>query len=269
MVDKKLVLPPVDPSAFTDLAGVAAGPDFMGVIGSNPDDNAFGFLGGNDPVFHEHAGVYGQSDQQGVRGIGTTDTATGVYGGNAGAGFGVRGETKTGVAVQGKVFGDGGIAGSFIGAVHVTGKLLLNETDLQQSVADLETNVADLQQRVVALEALVNKLISFMDLTNEQPPALRPKFSPSLFGLEDNSVTALSFFPNTTLTIRITDDSGFSDTKESPFSTDQTGRLELHLAQIFSIPESKKIRIAVTDRRPNPFDWTGFHWVTPLGQAGG
>src|SRR5206468_830265 len=70
---------------------------------------SFGFLAGNDPVFNQHAGAYGESDQQGVMGIGTTANATGVFGGNkTGAGVGVRGETKDGVAaVQGQSFGSG------------------------------------------------------------------------------------------------------------------------------------------------------------------
>jgi hypothetical protein len=121
--------PDVNPSAFTDVLGVAKDTGSIGVIGSNPGDNAFGFLAGRDPVFSQHAGVYGQSDQQGVMGLSTSATGTGVYGGGAshagalGAGcIGVRGETFTGVGVQGQSFGSG-LAGKFIGDVEVTGNL--------------------------------------------------------------------------------------------------------------------------------------------------
>src|SRR5947207_1885863 len=109
--------PEVNPAAFTDVVGVETDPGRMGAIGSNIADNAFGFLAGNDLVFHQHAGVYGQSDQQGVIGIGTTPAATGVFGGSKdGAGFGVRGESGEGVAIQGRSFsGNKGLAGRFIG----------------------------------------------------------------------------------------------------------------------------------------------------------
>ena len=44
--------PEVNPGAFTDVVGVATDPGRMGAIGSNIADNAFGFLAGNDLVFH-------------------------------------------------------------------------------------------------------------------------------------------------------------------------------------------------------------------------
>jgi hypothetical protein len=121
--------PDVNPPFFTDVLGVATETGRIGVIGSNPSDNAFGFLAGQDLVFSQHAGVYGQSDQQGVMGLSTSATGTGVYGGGAshagapGAGcIGVRGETFTGVGVQGHSFGSG-LAGKFIGDVEVTGNI--------------------------------------------------------------------------------------------------------------------------------------------------
>jgi hypothetical protein len=128
--------PDVNPSAFTDVLGMATDTGRMGVIGSNPNDNAFGFLAGRDLVFSQHAGVYGQSDQQGVMGLSTSATGTGVYGGGAshagapGAGcIGVRGETFTGVGVQGQSFG-AGLAGKFIGGVEVTGHITANDVEV-------------------------------------------------------------------------------------------------------------------------------------------
>lgn len=124
--------PEVNPAAFTDVVGVETDSGRMGAIGSNIPDKAFGFLAGNDLVFHQHAGVYGQSDQQGVMGIGTTPTSTGVFGGSKdGAGFGLRGETRTGVAVLGRTFGTG-LAGRFIGDVEVTGDIRLVNADLAE-----------------------------------------------------------------------------------------------------------------------------------------
>jgi hypothetical protein len=266
------ISPKVDPSAFTDVLGMGE-TGRMGVIGSNPDDGAFGYLAGKDLVFSQNVGVYGESNQQGVMGLTTVPKGTGVYGGGTTAAggdqIGVRGETVTGVGVLGRSFG-AGLAGRFIGDVQVTGelnvdRLQLNGTNLQQRVADLEARVAD-------LEALVGKIIGFMDRTHEQPPALRLNFvpDPSLsLSSSDHFFNAQGFLPNTVLTIRITDDFGFREEKQSPFSTDQNGDLLLNLEQIFSIPRSKNIRIAVTDGRPHPFDWTGFLWATPLGQAGG
>jgi hypothetical protein len=128
--------PDVNPSQFTDVLGMATDTGKIGVIGSNPNDKAFGFLAGQDLVFSQHAGVYGQSDQQGVMGLSTSETGTGVYGGGAshagapGAGcIGVRGETFTGVGVQGHSFGSG-LAGKFIGGVEVTGHITAHNVDV-------------------------------------------------------------------------------------------------------------------------------------------
>lgn len=74
----------------------------------------FGFLGGTDPVFNQHAGVFGRSDQQGVFGHTISDAGTGVYGNSKGGGFGVRGETVTGVGVQGRSIGGNGEAMGFL-----------------------------------------------------------------------------------------------------------------------------------------------------------
>jgi hypothetical protein len=104
----------------------------VGVQGKSTASNATGFLGGTDPVFHQHAGVYGQSDQQGVMGLSMSPTGTGVYGGNTaaggGAGIGVRGETFDGVGVQGRSFGKG-LAGRFVGDLEVTGDIRLVNAD--------------------------------------------------------------------------------------------------------------------------------------------
>jgi len=79
-------------------------------------------LAGKDPVWHQLAGVFGVSDNQGVMGLTSSNSGTGVYGGNMDApnGFGVRGDTVGGVAVQGQSFGSG-LAGNFIGTVNMTG----------------------------------------------------------------------------------------------------------------------------------------------------
>jgi len=120
----------------------------MGAIGSNPKDGgAFGFLGGNDLQFHQHAGVYGESDQQGVMGLTTVPKGTGVFGGGTatanGDQIGVRGETQSGVGVQGQSFGEGvavqghslsgdkGLAGRFIGNVHIQGNPDTSSGDLR------------------------------------------------------------------------------------------------------------------------------------------
>lgn len=102
--------PKVNPPLFTTVFGGETDAGRFGVIGSNAADNAFGFLGGDDLVFHQHTGVYGESDQQGVMGLSTSDSGTGVFGGgtsNAIHGIGVRGETLNGVGVLGRGFGTG------------------------------------------------------------------------------------------------------------------------------------------------------------------
>jgi hypothetical protein len=109
------------------LEGTAGNSQGVGVRGTSSDGGSFGFLGGTDPTFSQAAGVYGQSPNQGVMGLATVDFGTGVYGcgTNAGkfGGIGVRGETGSGVGVQGQSFG-AGLAGKFIGDVAVTGRVL-------------------------------------------------------------------------------------------------------------------------------------------------
>jgi hypothetical protein len=101
------------------------------VRGESP--NGSGFIGGTDPQFSQHAGVYGESDQQGVTGIGTVAGSTGIYGSTKnGDGFGLRGETTSGTAIQGQSYGQG-LAGRFVGNVEVTGDVLLSGADCAEN----------------------------------------------------------------------------------------------------------------------------------------
>lgn len=105
------------------LAGTAADNVGVGVRGTSfAAPLSFGFLGGHDPVFGQDAGAYGQSAQQGVMGLATDNKGTGVYGGGTSkaqyGGIGVRGETGTGVGVQGTSWGSG-FAASFRGNVEI------------------------------------------------------------------------------------------------------------------------------------------------------
>jgi len=118
-----------------------------GVTGVNTSINSSGFLAGRDSQFQQHAGVYGESDQQGVMGLTTVAKGTGVYGGGTTAArgdqIGVRGETQGGVGVQGESFGEGvaiqgislsgnqGLAGRFIGNVHIQGNPGTSSGDLR------------------------------------------------------------------------------------------------------------------------------------------
>ena len=129
-------LPPIGPGPVPGVAGLEGTAPFangVGVRGKNDSNGALGFLAGTDPVFQQQVGAYGQSAQEGVMGLATTDAGTGVYGGGAriagvpGAGcIGVRGETFTGVGVQGQSFGNG-LAGKFVGNVEVTGNINCHE----------------------------------------------------------------------------------------------------------------------------------------------
>jgi hypothetical protein len=108
----------------------------VGVKGNGRGGTSNGFLGGNDPVFHQLAGVYGESAQQGVMGLTKAPGGTGVYGGGTAAAdgkqIGVRGETLTGVGVQGESFDAAGLAGRFVGDVEVTGDIRLASRDLAE-----------------------------------------------------------------------------------------------------------------------------------------
>ena len=101
------------------VSGISSAPfGGSGVVGRSDGGKSNGFLAGTDPQFRQSAGVYGESGQQGVIGLTTVSKGTGVYGGGTtaagGAQIGVRGETSTGVGVQGQSFG-AGLAGKFIG----------------------------------------------------------------------------------------------------------------------------------------------------------
>jgi hypothetical protein len=114
---------------------------FVPTVGVPPSGSVacFGFLAGDDPVFNQRAGVYGESDQQGVMGMGGTSSSTGVYGScRGGGGYGVRGETHSGIAVHGQCLGDGW-AGAFKGNVQVTGNVEVTG-DLTLSGADCAEN---------------------------------------------------------------------------------------------------------------------------------
>ncbi|MHB9841917.1 hypothetical protein Q8F57_044865 [Paraburkholderia terrae] len=108
--------------------------DATGVHGENISMAARGSLACIDPQFTERAGAYGESPQQGVIGLTTSPTGTGVYGGGtttaAGKQIGVRGECFDGVGIQGRSFGVG-LAGQFIGNVHVQGHPGTSSGDLR------------------------------------------------------------------------------------------------------------------------------------------
>jgi hypothetical protein len=151
------IMPALDPSHLPTVNGTTEDPLAFGVLGQNDKGGTavagasrgtgFGLLAGTDPVFKQHAGVYGHSDQQGVMGLTTVPKGTGVYGGGtpsaAGDQIGVRGETFSGVGVQGESFGEGvaiqgqslsgdkGLAGRFIGNVHVQGNPGTSSGDLR------------------------------------------------------------------------------------------------------------------------------------------
>jgi len=101
-------------------------------------NSAVGFLALNDPRRSQPSGVYGESPNQGVVGFSNGQMGVGVFGeagqsgsnhdpatggtGVLGSGYiGVRGETQTGVAVLGRIFGPG-LAGRFEGDVEITGR---------------------------------------------------------------------------------------------------------------------------------------------------
>jgi len=139
LIDIKKIIVHEDPGEDAiknpPLRGATTDPGQMGVLGIN-HGRGVGFLGGRDLVFGQNVGVYGQSDEkgQGVFGHATHNEGTGVFGNSVGGGFGVRGETVGGIAVQGQSFGIG-LAGQFIGNVRVTG-ILTAERDILLAGAD-------------------------------------------------------------------------------------------------------------------------------------
>jgi hypothetical protein len=124
--------------AYGECAGGAGvyGNGIVGVFGETTDVGARGFLGGRDLHFSQRCGVYGESSDQGLVGLSTGTSGAGAIGvgsqvgadfsggtGLLGTGYlGVRGETQTGVGLQGQSFGTG-LAGRFVGNVSITGDL--------------------------------------------------------------------------------------------------------------------------------------------------
>src|SRR5207244_1161040 len=109
----RLTLPYLDGASgngsLLQMTNSGRGPAIAGGSSAGGVTFSWGQLGGVDPIYNQHAGVYGESDQQGVFGYSRVDTGTGVYGGSPGRdgmGFGVRGETVSGVGVQGIATGD-------------------------------------------------------------------------------------------------------------------------------------------------------------------
>jgi hypothetical protein len=127
--------------------GSLSGGGVQGNLQDGNDATTRGLLGCKDPQFGQAAGVYGESRAQGVMGLTIQSGGTGVYGGGTTAAggnqIGVRGETVTGVGVQGQSFGEGvaiqgqslsgdkGLAGRFIGNVHVQGNPGTSSGDLR------------------------------------------------------------------------------------------------------------------------------------------
>lgn len=121
------------------------------VVGVNYRHQSQGRLGSVDTPFGQAAGVYGESPQQGVFGHATDAQGTGVFGNATGTGFGVRGDSQDGVAVQGQSFGDGiavqglggKLAGRFVGQVlvegdlEVTGDIRLTQADVAEDFSVL------------------------------------------------------------------------------------------------------------------------------------
>jgi hypothetical protein len=150
----QLTLPFVEsgdtPSPLFSLTNTGAGPV---VSGTNKSDNAIGFIAGKDPGNQQDAGVYGESDQQGVMGMTTSPSGTGVYGGGlnpAGSQIGVRGETKTGVGVQGQSFGTG-LAGNFIGNLQVSGNTKTSHLDATNIEIFATTKTSHLDANTVSV----------------------------------------------------------------------------------------------------------------------
>src|SRR4051812_45153644 len=137
-------------------------------------------------------------------GLATAPTGTGVLGGGtstaAGKQIGVRGQTQSGVGVQGESFGEGvalqarshgrdqGLAGQFIGNVHVQGNPGTSSGDLRlEGTSSFGGNVTcdsdvavvgdvqvegrilgsggDLELRISQLEQQVRELLGRLDVT--------------------------------------------------------------------------------------------------------
>ncbi|MFM0231085.1 hypothetical protein [Paraburkholderia sediminicola] len=238
----------------------------VGVDGHGPE-NSRGFLGGIDPVFSQRVGVYGQSFQHGVIGLTTTaegKSGTGVYGGPAsrdgsagGSCVGVRGETYTGVAVQGRSLDKSGKAGHFIGDVVIDGTITGPGGDLEARIAELENVVAAHEKTISALLAHLNGLQPRVDASARAPQIFEPQnFSDDLDVL-DLHLDGREFLPTTTVTLWVADASNSPPAKASEAGSDAAGSVHFRV----QMPNtSHKLFFAATDGRLDRHDLTGLLW---------
>lgn len=246
--------PGVNPGAFADVVGIASDAGRIGVIGSSPDTGAFGFLAGADLQFTQHVGVYGESDRQGVMGLTTDTKGTGVYGGGTSAAggrqIGVRGETSTGVGVQGQSFG-AGLAGNFIGNVEISGVLTVNGTTINTQIDQFKREIEFLRLEVEQLRAAVPNHPPTPQPQPTPPPPSPPTISVSSSGSGQNAtftVIGSGFTPGANVRVRIVDDALNENDKQA--SADGQGHLNFR----FSLPcqSGLNLHFSATDGRPDP-----------------
>jgi hypothetical protein len=240
--------------------GVALGRTASGDLSQSP----WGFLAGNDPIFNASTGVYGESQNQGVVGISKGPAANGVLGAASQAGsnfdparggngvfgtgyIGLRGETQTGVAVLGRVFGPG-IAGRFEGNLEVTGRIRGPEGDVEKRVDQLEQQMRDLLNRPPADGGRTNFGQS-IPATVTRPHLIVTETTPGSF-----SAKGSDFDPQLDH-IHIIPRHGFTS-ETDVFATGSGDQRQA----LFSINKGDAVTVVGTDKRSDFNDVTGLLW---------
>ena len=131
-------------SHLPNIAGTTEDPEAVGVLGTNTKGGT-AILGASGEILARLPGRQRPSFSSARRRLWRKRSAgghwtrshldhnsTGVFGDSAGEGFGVRGESHEGIAIQGRSFsGNRGLAGRFIGNVHIQGNPGSSSGDLR------------------------------------------------------------------------------------------------------------------------------------------
>ena len=152
-----------------------------------------------------------------------------MYGNSAGSGFGVRGDSTDGIAVQGQCFGNG-LAGKFIGSVEITGNLIIQGHNISslisqvQSIASLAGRVQVLEQENQLLKREVDRLKQASS-GGSQPGSSSTKQISVQKKDGEFIVTGFGFPPRVRVTIRVVAGNNPQDSRTFFQSSEPDGKL--------------------------------------------
>jgi hypothetical protein len=217
-----------------------------GILGAR----IFGFIAGTDPRDNTRSGVYGESDQRAVSGFGYMN-GIGVYGsGHVGV---------QGIAAHGK----DALAGSFTGAVEVTGDLTVKGQSLLDMITDLQNQVKQLQNQVKQLQDQATQS-SLIGMTDQGVPCVIPNNRPTIDWPPQQGTTGSgqpyivvngNGFTNNKAIIRVIDNAGNDSGNPGPNAP------EADLPVVLYLHQGRKYTISAGDPKQEDInDLSGYLW---------